>query len=148
MEGCTVSHTPVFVTCRIQWVPWTGAPTKVSSWDSFAIRTLSTNVLPSRRKAERSSVRNSSWTMSAAMRCPVMTQDAVQFSGAVFTGSGRAGPACFTGRRVTPLPSVPSPRPWKRLGVKVSTGLKASLMPEVTRYTNYHSCWSDFCSPA
>ena len=58
----------------------------------------------------------------------------------------------FTGRCVTPLPDVPSPRPWKRDGIKAShsassTKPKASLVSGVTRCTNYHSCWSDFCSP-
>ena len=34
----------------------------------------------------------------------MITKDAVQFSGAVFFGSERAIPACFTVRRVTPPP--------------------------------------------
>ena len=44
----------------------------------------------------------------------MITQDAVQFSGAVFFRSGRASPACFMGRQVSPFPRVPSPRPWMR----------------------------------
>ena len=81
-----------------------------------------------------------------------MTQDAIQFSGDVFVVSGRASPACFTGRHVTPLPSVTSPRPWTRADMKVScsafsTGTKASLMPGVILRMNEHYCWSDFCSP-
>ena len=82
-----------------------------------------------------------------------MTQEAVQFSGGVFVGSRRAIPACFTDRRVTPLPGAPSPNLLNRAGKKVScgtfsTGTKAPPMPTVTHYTNAHSCWSDFCSPA
>ena len=69
----------------------------------------------------------------------------VQFSGAVFVGSGRASTTCFICRRLTPLHGVPSPRPWKRAGMKVycracSTGTKASLMPGVTCCTNAHHC--------
>ena len=67
----------------------------------------------------------------------MVTQDAVQFLGAVFVGSGRASPAYFTGRRLTPLPGAPSTNPWNRVSKKVScsafsTGLKASHMPGVT----------------
>ena len=90
--------------------------------------------------------------LSSASIIPVITQDAVQFSGAVFIGSGRARTVCFMGRRVTPLPVVPSPRPWKRAGMKASlnacsTGPKASPMSGVNLCTNDHSCWSDFFSP-
>ena len=77
-----------------------------------------------------------------------MTQDTVQVSEAVFVGSGKARPACFAGRHVTPLPGVPYPSPLKRSRMKAScstcsTGLKASPMLVVTRCTNAHSCWSD-----
>ena len=81
-----------------------------------------------------------------------MTQDAIQVSGAVFVESVRASPYFFTGRHVTSLLGVTSTRPWKRAGKKVScsassTSPKVSPMPGVTRYTNTHSCWCDFCSP-
>ena len=81
-----------------------------------------------------------------------MTQDAVQFSGAVIVVYGRDSPACFSGRQVTPLYGALSPNPSKRDGKKVScsafsTGLKVSSMTGVTRCMNSHSCWSDFCSP-
>ena len=73
-----------------------------------------------------------------------MTQDAVQFLWDASVRSGRARPACFTGRRVTPSHRVPSPIIWKRDDMKesqrdFSTGLKASLMLGVTRCTNVHS---------
>ena len=82
----------------------------------------------------------------------MLTQDTAQFSRSITVGSGRANPACFTGRRVIPCSGTPSPRPSNRAGTKVSqidfsTGTKASPMPRLTRCTNYHSCWSDLCSP-
>ena len=66
-----------------------------------------------------------------------MTQDAVQFSGAVFIGSDRASTDCFNGRHVNPLPDVTSHSTWKRASKKVlrstsSIGPKASPMPGVT----------------
>ena len=99
-----------------------GGGAKVFVMASSASKTLHfcTTVFPSQKQAEWSDIRNSSWSLSAATGFPVMTQDAVQFSGAVFVVSGRDIPACFTGRRVTPLPVVLSPRPWKRAGKKVS----------------------------
>ena len=155
MDGCIVSHAPVFVARCSQRTPWTGGGAKVSTRASSSISTLRfrTNVLPFHGQAEWSAFRNSSWPLSAATRCPVMTQDTVQFLGAVFFGSGRANPAYFTSRRVTPLPGVPSPSPWKRAGKKdyrnsCFTGPKASPMPGATRCTNAHSFWSDFFSPA
>ena len=123
-----------------------------SSSAHYALR-LRTAVHPYWRQAKWSAVRNSTWPLSAATRCPVMTQDAVQFSGAVSVGYGRDSPAYFTGRRVTPLYGPPSPNPSKRAGKKVSRrafsiGPKASPIPGVTRCTNAHSCWSDFYSTA
>ena len=89
----------------------------------------------------------------AATRCPVMTQNAVQFSGEVWDGSGRANPECLTGTLVTPLSGTPSPSYLNNAGTKVSlssfsTGPKTLQMPGVTRCTNAHSFWSDFSSPA
>ena len=86
-------------------------------------------------------------------RRPVRTQDTVQLSRAVRVRPGRASPACFTGRRVIALPGDPSPTPSNSAGknavaIYSSTGPKASPIPGVTRCTNAHSCWSDFCSPA
>ena len=82
-----------------------------------------------------------------------MTQDAVQFSGDVWIGSGRANPDCLTGRRVTPLCGTPFPSPSNNAGKKVSLSafyarMKIFPMPGVTQCMNAHSCWSDFCSPA
>ena len=139
MDGCTVSHASVFVTRRSRRANWNWPPAKVFVRYSSTSRTpqFCTSILTSRRQAQWSAIRNSSWPLRAATRCPVMTHEAVQFSRAVFVGSGRSGPACFTGRRVTLLPGVPSPRPWNRAGMKVSrsacyTGPKAPLMPEAT----------------
>ena len=83
----------------------------------------------------------------------MITQDAVQYSGAVRVGSVRASPTCFTGRRVTPCSDAPSPSPSNIIVTKVSRsafskGLKASPMMGVTRCNNSHSCWRDFCSPS
>ena len=112
-----------------------------------------TSVRTSWRQSKWSAVQNSTWPLSDVTRYPLMTQDAAQFSGAVIFGSGRASPACFTGRRVTPLSGAPPPNPLKRAGKTVSrralsTGPKALHMPGVTLCTNVHSCWSDFCSLA
>ena len=79
MDSCTVSHAPIFVARRSRRAPWTGAPAKISDRASSASRTLSfrTAILPSWSQAEWSAVRNFSWTLSTATRCPVMTPDAV-----------------------------------------------------------------------
>ena len=119
-----------------------------TSWE-LCFRTC---VRPSWSQADWSAVRNSTCPLSDLTRCPVMTQDTVQFSGAVFVGSGRASPACYTGRRLTPLPSAPYSNPWDSSDKKVYhsafyTRPKASPMPGATRCTNPHSCWSDLCSP-
>ena len=103
------------------------------------------------RQAEWSADLNSTWTLSAATRCPMMTQDAVHFSGAVSVGSRRASTACFTGRQVNSFSGAPSTNPLKIAGKKVSrsgfsTGPKASPIPGVTCCRNTPSCWSGFCS--
>ena len=95
------------------------APASVSTRAFSSSRALQfrTEVLRSWRQAEWSAVRKSSLPQSAATSFPVMTQEAAQLSGAVFFGSGRSSPACFTGRHVTPFPGVPSSNPWKRSGM-------------------------------
>ena len=155
MDSCTISHAPVCVARHSQRAPFTGAPSRVSARASSASRTLRfrTAVLPSWRQTEWSAVRNSSWPLSAGTRCPVVTQDAVQFSGDILVGSWSSSPACFTGRHVITLPGVPSPRPWNRAVMKASrsactVGPKASPMSGVTRFTDSQYCWSDFCSHA
>ena len=94
-DGFTVSHIPVFVTRRKWRATWTRAPARVSSSASsdHLVFRFCTSSLPSLRNAACSAVLNSSWPLSADMRCPVMTQDALQFSGAVSVGYGRARPA-------------------------------------------------------
>ena len=121
-------------------------PAKLSARASSVSRTLRfyTAVLPYWRQAEWSAVQNSSYPLSTVTRCPVMTQDAVRFSGAVFVRSGRASSASFTGRQMNPLPGVTSTRPCKRAGMKVSrrtcsAGPKASLISGVTFCMNAHS---------
>ena len=143
MDGCTVSHAPVSVVRHNQRAPWNRYLARVSARASSSRRTLRfrTAVLPSRRQTEWSAVRISSCPLSTVTRCTVMTQDDVKLSGAVFVRSGRYRPACFTGRRVTPLPSFPYPSPTKRSRIKAScsacsTGPKASPMLGVTRCTN------------
>ena len=117
VDGCTISHAPVFFTRRKQRerrATWTRAPVRVvpasASSDrlSFCFRAY---YLPSLRNEAWYAVLNYSWPLSAATRCPAMIQDGVQFSGAVSVGSERARPTCFTGRRVTPRPGIPSPMP-------------------------------------
>ena len=81
------------------------------------------------------------------------TQDAVQFSGTVWEGSGRANPAYLTDRRVTPRSGTPAPSPSNNARTKVyfsavSTGPKVSPIPGVTRCMNAHYYWSDLCSTA
>ena len=154
VDGCTVIQDPVFFARHIRRAPWTEAPAMVAAGASsarWALR-LQTDVHPSWRQAKWSDVQNSTWPLSAATRCPVMNQDAVQFSGAVRIGSGRAGPRCFTGRRATPLSGAPSPNHLKITSKKVScsafsTISKLSPMLGVTCCTNVHSYWSDFFSP-
>ena len=155
MDGCTVPHAPGFV-ARCSWhVPWTNLPARVSARASSALRMLRfcTAVLSYWRQAEWYAVWTSSWPLSAATICPMMSQEAVQFSEAFLVILGRARNACFTGRRVTPLPGVSSPRTWKRAGMKAppsacSTGPKASPMLGMTFCTNAPYCWSDFYSTA
>ena len=46
--------------------------------------------VPFRTADHTACLRDGTWPLSADTRCPVMTQDACQFSGAVCVGSGRA----------------------------------------------------------
>ena len=126
VEGCTVNQAPVFVYRRIQRAHCTRAPYIVAASVSSARfwPRRRTAVRPSRRQAEWSTVRNSTWPLSAATRCPVMTQDAIQFSWAVWDGSGRENPACLTGRWVTPVGTKLGGRP------RTLHGLDPSLVPE------------------
>ena len=154
VDNCTVSQALVFV-ARCSWCARsTGGPSIVSASASSACSWphCQTAVRPYQRQAKWSAVQNSTWPLSAVTRCPVMTQDSVQFSGDVCVGSGRANPDFLTGRRVTPLSGMPSTGPSNSSETKVSlsafsTRPKASSMPGVIRYKNAHSCWSDFCSP-
>ena len=146
VDGCTVSHAPVFVALRNQHVPLTRATARGSSRDSSSLRTIRFRTAAPlfQRQAEWYAVRNSSWPLSAAMRCPVMTQGAVQLSRAIFVGSGRARLAYFTCRRVTPLPGFPSTRPWNRARMKTyrsscSIRPKASPTLGVTLFMNAYS---------
>ena len=103
VDGCTVSQAPVFVARRIPRALSTGGPASVAVSASSACcwLCLKTAVRPSRRQAECSAVRNSTWNLSSAMRCHLMKKDAVQFLGAVWVGYGRANTACFTGREIS-----------------------------------------------
>ena len=155
MDGCTVSQAPVFVSRCSQRACKTVPPSSaaISAFSACRYPLRRTAVRPSWRQVEWSAVRNSNWPLSAATRCPVITQDAVQFSGAVWEGSGSANPACLNGRRVTPRSGTPLPSPSNNAGTKVSfravsPGQKASMIPGVTHCKNDHSCWSDFCSSA
>ena len=118
-----------------------------------ALNTVSTRLLsPPLKNEVWSAALNLSSPLSAATICPVMTQDAVQFSKAVSVGSGRSIPACFIGRHVTPHPVIPSLMLYNREGINysrsaLSIGLKASPMLRVTCCMNYHSCLSELCSP-
>ena len=145
VDGCTVSQAPVFVARLSRRVSSNGALAMDVSSDAIALATFwrRTAALPSRRQAAWSAVRNRTWPLSADTRCPVLTQDACQFSGAVRVGSGRAIPACLTGQRVISLPGAPSPTPSNSAGrnafvISSSTGLNALLIPGVTRCTNAH----------
>ena len=139
VDGFTISQTPVFVSrcsqraCRIE------APSSatVSASSACCCPHCQTAVHPSRRQAEWSAVRKSTWPLSDVTRCPVMTQDAFQFSGAVWYWSGTANPACLSVRWATPLSGKPLPIPSNNDGTKVSlsavsTGWKASPMPRLT----------------
>ena len=155
VDGCTVSQAPIFVARRSWRACNTRNPSSAAVRASSARRwtLLQTVVHPSWRQANWSAVRNSTWPRSAATRCPVTTQDAVQFSRSVCEGSGRANHACLTVRRVTPCSGTPSRSPSNNSGLKVycsaaSTSPKASSTPGVTHCTNAHYCWSDFCSPS
>ena len=106
VDGCNISHDPVFFTRHKRRDNWAGALTRVSysaSSDRLAFR-LCNSSLPYLRNLAWHDALNSSWTLSAATRCPVMTQDDFQLSGAASVGSGRSRPACFTGKRVTTCP--------------------------------------------
>ena len=106
VDSCTLSHAPVFITIQKWCVTEVGALVRVSSSDVSERNTflLTTYFRPSRRITACSTVQNFSWYRSTVTRCPVMAQDAVQFSGVVLGGSERARPTCFTSRRVIPRP--------------------------------------------
>ena len=155
VDDCTVSHARVFVTRRKWRATWTGALARVSCSASsdrlaFCFRNSS---LPYLKNLAWSHVLNSFWSLGTAMRCPVTTQDAVEFSGAVMFRYRRAIPARFTVRQVTPCPRIPFPTPWKMDGMNESVGAfltstKRSPMSGVTRCKIAHPCCSDFCSSA
>ena len=122
VDGCTVSQAPFFVAHHSGYACKTGEPSSAAVRASSARccpRRLTT-VQPSRRQAEWSAIRKSTCPLSHATKFTVMTQDAIQFSGAVWEGSVRANPACFTGRQVTPFSSTPSHSPSKNADTKVS----------------------------
>ena len=96
--------------CDLDWGPHEGLRQGLLRQQDIRFRT---SVRPFWRQTDWFAVQKSTCPMSAATRWPVMTQDAIQFSGAVFVGSGRSIPACFTIRRVTPLPVPPLPGPRK-----------------------------------
>ena len=155
VDGCTVSQAPVFVARLSRRVTIAEALAMVVSSDATALASFwrRTAALPSRRQATWSAVRNGTWPLSAETRCPVMTQDACQFSGAVSVGSGWAISTCFTGKRVISLPGALSPTPSNSAGrnafaISSSTGPNSLPIPGVTRCTNAHYFWSDFCRSA
>ena len=117
VDGFTVSQAPLFVARCSRRACRTGTPSSAAVSVSSACHCLLrlTAVRPSRRKAEWSILQNSTWPLNAAMRCPVMIKDVVQFLGAVWDGSVKDNPDCLTGRRVTPLSGTPSPSPSKKL---------------------------------
>ena len=112
VDGCTVIQAPVFVARRSWRACNTGDPSSAAVSASYACfyPLCRNSVRPSRRQAKWSAIQNSTWPQSAATRCPMMTQGAVQFSGAVWEGSGGANTACLNGRRVTPRSGTPLPR--------------------------------------
>ena len=84
VDDCTVSHDPVFIS-RHKWrETWNGAPSRffASSSSDRKVFLFLTYSIPSLMQAAWSLVLNSSWPLSTATRCTVITQDAVQFSGA------------------------------------------------------------------
>ena len=97
VDICTVSHAPIFVTCRKRRVTWTAPPPRVSASASYGRRTFRfrASYLPSLTIVTWYAVLISSWPLSAAKRFPVMTQDAVKFSRAVSIRSRRDSPAYF-----------------------------------------------------
>ena len=111
VNGCTVRHAPVFFTCHKLCANWAGSLFRVpiNAFSGCLAFCFHTSSLPSLRNLAWYAVLNSSWPLSGATRFPVMTHDDVQFSGAVIFRSVRARPACFTGRRVSPRPGIPSP---------------------------------------
>ena len=122
VDSCTFSQSPVFFAPCNQRAPWTGDQSMVASRASSARWALrfQTAVRPSWRHTKWSAVRKSTWPLSAATRCPVMTQGVVHFSGDVIVGSGRANTVCFTFRQMTLLPAALSPNPSMSSGKKVS----------------------------
>ena len=122
LDGCTVIHAPIFVTRHKRHAIWTGATAKVSisaSSNPLAFRFLAPSLLFLRNET-RSAFLNSSCPLSALTRCPVMTQDAVQYLGDVSVGSGRARPAYFIGRWMTCRPGIISCMSWKSASMKDS----------------------------
>ena len=98
---------------------------------------------------EWSPVLNSVRLWRAVIRCPVTTQESVQFSQADRVRFGISSPACLTGRRVIPSERTSAVVPLKRGGRKdlskaSSTGRNNSVMCRVAPCTKAHSSWRDF----
>ena len=106
VEGCTISHSLVFVTRLNRRATLTRALARVSTSASSDLLTFRfhTSSLHSLIGYLWSTVLNSSWPLSAAVIFPVMTQESVQFSVSFSVGSGRSILSCFNGRRVAPAP--------------------------------------------
>ena len=157
MGGCTVSLSPASVTCCKRCATKAGDPVRVyySAASDCATFLIGTPLSPPPLAEDRGMIRHlkllpyleccDEVSCDETGLCPVY--------GAVLVGSGRDIPACFTGRRVTPSPSVPSPTLWNRDNRKESrsvssTGLSTSSMSGVTFCMNAHPCWSYFCITA
>ena len=107
---------PSQLTCALEWVPRNGRRHGLLRPLGSPLPNHRPDLLEAGRVVFRPELH---LALSAATKCPMITEDAVQFSGAVFFGSGRASPACFTGTRVTLLPGALYNNPWNRAGNKV-----------------------------
>ena len=137
VNSCNIIHSTVFVTRRKGQAAWTREPGRVStsaSSDRPAFR-FRTSSLPYLRNLAWYTFLKSSWPLISTTRCPMMTQDVVQLSGATSVWSGRDIPTCFTGSKVTPRPGITFPTPLK------SSGMISFCIEYVSYFDKYVTCY-------
>ena len=136
---------------RASWA-WRGSSSSMITCSSFCEFCIRISSCPLRRIMAYFSVLNSVWPWRASTGWPMTTQGAVKCSDSEWLRYGSTSPYWLTGSQVNPHTGYPFSSTIQRSSRKSlcrvsSIGWNASLTPGVTRCTNAHYYWSDFCIP-